>query len=277
MADFKSRAWARSQINQGTSEFILFTPIIPGRVPGERRTYEERLRFAFGQIGRRARRDAPNALTTIPTIHFARWAIIRPEDYLRLPRPERVSCGDPFPAGPDGHPLDLSNDENPYADRDDYLSDYRSNDRPTCKPSDKFGLRSWLLTVVVFDGDAKVYGREIAESIEKDLDRIFGNCEEYPGAADAEKIWAWFRGYQLETAVFHASTPGVSVVRIRQLEDFKSCFDAFLENAFTPSGEPVDDLGERLKAFARYNLQYASGFPAAGGSYKSKARTSEDR
>lgn len=216
--------WARSQYVNGVSEFLLLSPIRPGRIPGERRTYLQRVEDMFASLVRRTEVGLPTPLTTIPTIHFARWALIRPEQLA----PKRRGGG---PAKAKG--------------------------------------QTWLLTAVVFDGEASVYSRELAAAIGDQLDGIFGNCLDYPpdGAArDSEGLWNWFRRYQLPTEVFHAAYT-LSVVRIRMLETFKARFDAFAASVRTPHGAPVGDINVAFDEFLRNNQQFACGFPASGGTY----------
>ena len=63
----------------GVTELTLFTPIKLGPIPGERRTYEERLRQELASVQRRVDMKLNTPISIIPTIHFARWLILRPE------------------------------------------------------------------------------------------------------------------------------------------------------------------------------------------------------
>lgn len=239
-------AWARSFFVNGLSEFILLSPIRRGRIPNERRTYLQRVEDTFDQIASRNEAGIPTPLTSIPTIHFARWALIRPEQ-LGYKTPPQALTQD---AGKGG-----GKKKTPKSDLELAAEE----------------LQTWLLTVVVFDGEASVYSRELAASIGGQLDNIFNNCDDYPvaGAAnDSEGLWNWFRRYQLPTEVFHASYY-LSVVRLRMLERFKAQFDAFVASAMTPQGVATGDTTAALRQFLRDNQQYASGFPASGGTYPS--------
>lgn len=224
-------AWARSLFANGVSEFLLLSPIRLGRIPGERRTYVQRVEDTIALLAGRTEAGFPTPLSSIPTIHFARWALIRPE----------------------------------------HLDPEQAKNKPAA-PADKGAVEehTWLLTAVVFDGEASVYSRELAASIGDQLDGIFGNCVGYPalGAALAsEELWTWFRRYQLPTAVFHAAYGHLSVVRIRMLEAFKARFDAFVASTRTPQGAPIGDINIAFEDFLKKNQQYASGFPAIGGTY----------
>jgi hypothetical protein len=56
---------------------------MPGLVPGERRTYEQRLFSALESVQRRLLQHLPTPISRAPTIHFARWLILRPGQYLQ--------------------------------------------------------------------------------------------------------------------------------------------------------------------------------------------------
>jgi hypothetical protein len=74
--------WANSQTIGGVSEIAVMAPIKKGRVLRENRTYEERLRFAIGSLAGRVKQGVPTELDKVPTIHFGRMIILRPEQYL---------------------------------------------------------------------------------------------------------------------------------------------------------------------------------------------------
>ena len=74
--------WARSTTLGGATEVTLLTPIMPGLVPGEKRTYEQRLASALESVQRRVLQRIPTPIGAMPTIHFARWLILRPAQYL---------------------------------------------------------------------------------------------------------------------------------------------------------------------------------------------------
>src|SRR5271163_2361991 len=75
--------WARSKTLGGVTEVTLFTPIRPGLVPGEGRTYEQRLAGALDSVQQRVEAGIPTPIGLMPTIHFARWLILRPAQYLQ--------------------------------------------------------------------------------------------------------------------------------------------------------------------------------------------------
>jgi hypothetical protein len=74
--------WVKSRSIGQVSEIAVLSPIKLGRVPGERRTYEERLRSAIDNLTARVQQGIPIELDRIRTIHFGRMIIVRPEQYL---------------------------------------------------------------------------------------------------------------------------------------------------------------------------------------------------
>lgn len=265
--------WAASQQVGGITELAVLAPIKKGIVPGERRTYESRLRAAIANLAQRHRQGIPVELDRVTTIHFGRMIIIRPEQFLGFPRFGPI--GD-CPAQPDGEggaaqdcapsSFDLS------ASRDDFqpLDDTPALPRragPGASSDKQPELRSWLLTLVEFDGELKSYMREIVRFLGGEFDRIFENCEYYPRSTNFDEFWIWIRTFQISTDLFYAPYRHLSVVRIRQLEAFKQRFDGFVTKVRSPTGPTVRSMDELFDEFLRENQQYASGFPAPGGTY----------
>ena len=129
-------------------------------------------------------------------------------------------------------------------------------------------FRSWLLTLVEFDGDLRTYFRDIAQFLSTDFDSIFRNCEDFTSTQDFEAFWAWIRRYQIETDLFYPRYRDLSVVRIKQLQDFKRRFDEFVAKVRSPTGPRVKSMDELFDEFLRKTQQYAADFPAAGGTFK---------
>ena len=75
--------WARSKTLGGVTEVTLFTPIRQGLIAGEGRTYEQRLAAALDSVEQRVEAGFPTPIGLMPTIHFARWLILRPAQYLQ--------------------------------------------------------------------------------------------------------------------------------------------------------------------------------------------------
>jgi hypothetical protein len=244
--------WADSKTIGGISEIAVLAPIRRGCPPGERRSYEECVASAIQNLADRHQQGLPTELGRIPAIHFGRMIIIRPEQYLLY--------------------SDLSG-INYYADTDrtnggggripkpidDYLE-------PSNKPPPE--LRSFLLTLVEFDGDLKTYMRDIAEFLARDFDRVFDNCEDFPGTRNFECFWLWIRRYQINTNLFYAPYSNLSTVRLKQLEDFKRRFDALVARIYSPAGVRERSVEELFAEFLRESGQYARNFPTPGGIFE---------
>jgi hypothetical protein len=232
--------WAKSKTCGGVTELTLLTPIRPGSIPGERRTYEERLRFELASIQRRVDRGLNTPIGIMPTIHFARWLILRPEQYLQ---------GACFPS-------------NSPPTLDQYL--------PTgVVPAHNYRFRSWLFFTSNFDGDLKAYLREFSVFLGQDVDRVWGNCEGYPeeGSWNFEAYWQYAKRHQIPTDAFYNAYPGMSVPQIHRLRVFKVRFDAFVRATRGSDGRSVENVAELLDRFILENHHYSADFPAVGGTY----------
>lgn len=242
------------------SELAVLVPIKKGIAPGERRTFEERLREQIDNLAKRHADGIPIELDRLSTIHFGRMIVLRPEQYLLFSDWER-----PIPPrdarGPATARVGLSPPK-----FEDFIEIDPTKPATGSKDDPRQEFRSLLLVLVEFDGDLKVYMNEIADFIGKDFDNIFENCEDYPTAEDFDAFWSWFTRYQIETDLFYSTYPQLSVVKLKQLERFKRQFDAFVARVRSPcrpSSRPMDDLFDE---FLRQNQQYI-GFPGPGGTY----------
>ena len=264
----------------------MLSPIRKGVVPGERRTYEERLRATIANLAKRHQQGIPTELDRVSTIHFGRMIIIRPEQYLFLSKVggldyhedddeddggadgQDIRSGPPrlFPSSKVPKPLDdFRKIEEPADAAQGDEADEAQGDEANAPE-----LRSWLLTLVEFDGELKSYMREIVHFMGLEFDRIFENCDFYPRSKNFEEFWIWIRTFQITTDLFYATYRDLSVVRIRQLEAFKRRFDAFVARVRAPTGQLVRSMDELFDEFLRENQQYAAGFPAASGTYASE-------
>jgi len=224
----------------GVSELTLLTPIKPGPIPGEIRTYEQRLRQELQFVQQRVDSGTPTVVSVIPTIHFARWQILRPEQYLQL----------------SGVTLNA-------------ISPSDSQSQPN--------YHSWLLFCVSFDGDLQAYLRDFSVLVGSDVDKIWGNCEGYPagGAKDFEDYWNYAKRYQIPTDVFYNAYPGFSVPHIHQLITFKKRFDEFVAGTRKPDGRTVDEVAALFDEFLKDNSTYTQNFPSAGGIFADRVVTAE--
>jgi hypothetical protein len=236
----KAYEWAKSKFVGGVTELTLLTPITPGPIPGQRRTYEERLRQELASIQRRADRSLNTPISLIPTIHFAGWLILRPEQYLQ------GSCF------PQAAPPSLD----PYTPADQ-------------APTHDYRFRTWLFFTSYFDGDLKDYLREFSAFLGRDVDRVWGNCEGYPegGSLDFEAFWQYAKRFQITTDAFFNAYPFLTVPRIHQLKVFKERFAAFVRATRRTDGSSVEGIGDLLDRFIIENQAYTADFPAIGGTY----------
>jgi hypothetical protein len=235
--------WVESKNVGGVSEVTLLTPIKKGFIPGEGRTYEQRLHQALTLTQERIAKGYPTAASTIPTIHFARWLILRPQQYL---------FRDVDPQG------NLT-----------YGATNPTDDKTIKLDMEK--LTSWLFFTSNFDEDMMAYLRDFAVFLGDDLDHIWGNCEGYPAKGarrDFDAFWAYAKKYQLTTHAFYNAYPGLSVPRIQQLAAFKDLFDAFVARTRRSDGRSIDGLGEAFDRFLIETACFPSAFPDAGGIYQ---------
>ena len=242
--------WAGAQSLGRTSEITVMAPIRKGRVPGERWTYEENVRARLEQAANRVAQGIPVDLDTVPTIHFGRVTVLRPEHYLLYSEVKDVDYFEDMPGGSPGRRIPRPID--PYA---------------ASRPGGKQPvLTSFLLVQVAFHGGVEAYFRDIANFV-VEFDTIFENCEEYPYARNFEQFWAWVRRYQIRPDLFYTRYPDTSAVRIRELERFKRRFDAFVATVRDPDGYRVRSLEDAFDRFLQENGPLTEGFPAPGGTY----------
>jgi hypothetical protein len=255
--------WATSIVRGRVTEVTILTAIKRGFIPGEVRTYEERLRSLLTSLNDRANANVPTPISAIATIHFARWFIVRPEQYLRysaLPCVTYEDDGAAAPVDPTASPPTL-----PHSVPAAYDPDYRPSDAGPAPPA----LPTWLVFTSNYDGDLKAYIRMFSEQIAGEMDRIWSNCEGYPlaGARDFEKFWLYVRAHQIETNAFFAAYPQLSTPRVNQGRVFKDQFDAFVARTRGPDGRSVPDIGALLDDFIAEQQEYTKDFPGDGGLY----------
>ena len=255
--------WSPSKSAGDVTEVAILAPIRRGCVPNELRTYEERALAVIANIQGRVQQGRPNELNLVPTIHFGRIMLLRPEHYLLGSDIPGVKYEDP-PPGQLKTPDAASDYKIPKA-FDEYVESAQSS---TAGKQDPPKLRSFLLTTVEFDGDLRVYFRDIAVQLRDRFNAIFENCEDFPGTENFEAFWLWIRRFQVRTQLFHAAVPDLSVARIKQLAAFKHNFDLFVARVRgSPDGAP-GCLDELFDEFLRDNLQFAEGFPAPSGVFR---------
>jgi hypothetical protein len=158
-------------------------------------------------------------LDRVPTIHFGRMMIIRPEQYLVGSKVKGVQyTQDP------AVPMQMD----PFRDT-------------ASKSIGSPPLRSWLLTLVEFDGDLRVYMRDVARYLAENFDRIYVNCDDFPGTKNFDQFWLWIRRYQITTNFFYAPDRDMTVARAREFQRFKLAADQM--NAAPPTPPPGGPKG----------------------------------
>jgi hypothetical protein len=171
---------------------------------------------------------------------------------------------------------ETAEDRDPHCSKDHNGDRIRASLRRIPKPIDDYErgnghqpiLRSFLMTLVEFDGELKTYMRDVAEFLARDFDIIFQNCEHFPGTANFERFWLWIRRYQINTNLFYAPYSNLSTVRIKQLEDFKRRFDALVARVYSPAGTRLRSVDALFEEFLRESGQYARNFPTPGGIFE---------
>jgi hypothetical protein len=238
--------WATSRSVGGVTEVAVLAPLRKGRVPGERRTYEERARTLIATIESRVLQGVPTELDPVTTIHFGEIIVIRPEQYLTYSNVKGVAYA---PAPDRAVPLEI----------DDYQATAGAPE-----------FRTFLLTIVFFDGELKPYFKDISVFTTTKFDQVFENCEDYPrdGSEDFEGFWSWVQRYQVPVDLFLCRYPNLSAVRIRQLEEFKRRFDAFVTQVRGPGRDRPHTIDDLFDVFLRENEEYARNFPSPGGVFE---------
>lgn len=258
--------WAESRSVGGVTEVAVLAPIRKGRVPGERRTYEERARTLIAAIETRVQQGVPTELDPVVTIHFGEIIVIRPEQYLVYSKVNGV-CYEPAPDT--AVPIEIDDFQPAPAVARPTRSVEPTDGTPLNWPGTP-EFRTFLLTIVFFDGELRPYFKDISTITSTKFDRVFENCEDYPvgGTQDFEAFWNWIRRYQVPVDLFLCRYPNLSVVRIKQLEEFKRRFDVFVSRVRGPRCDRPHDIDDLFDAFLRENEEYAQNFPSPGGVFE---------
>jgi hypothetical protein len=117
--------------------------------------------------------------------------------------------------------------------------------------------------------------RDVAAFLARDFDRVFDNCEGFPGTRNFEQFWLWIKRYQINTNLFYAPYSNLSRVRIKQLEDFKRRFDGLVARIYSPAGARERSVEELFEEFLRQSEQYPRNFPTPGGIFENRQELRE--
>jgi hypothetical protein len=272
--------WAASKAAGRITEVAVLAPIKLGCVAGERRTYEERALAVIESFASQIEHGLPNLLQLVPSIHFGRITLIRPEHYLLYSEIDEVKYYDKARKRKGKQPVKAKRRADPAGDvpmpSDPYVELPANWTFGPPPPMADLKLRSFLLTSVEFDGDLRAYFRDIGVQLNSKFNRIFENCENFPGTSNFESFWLWIRRYQISTNLFYSAYPDLSVTRIKALQAFKRNFDAFVAQVRPAGGACAGSMDELFDQFLRENQQIASGFPTAGGMYLAPGCHRED-
>jgi hypothetical protein len=272
--------WAASKAAGRITEVAVLAPIKLGCVAGERRTYEERALAVIESFASQIEHGLPNLLQLVPSIHFGRITLIRPEHYLLYSEIDEVKYYDKARKRKGKQPVKAKRRADPAGvvplPSDPYVELAANWTFGPPPPMADLKLRSFLLTSVEFDGDLRAYFRDIGVQLNSKFNRIFENCENFPGTSNFESFWLWIRRYQISTNLFYSAYPDLSVTRIKALQAFKRNFDAFVAQVRPAGGAGAGSMDDRFDQFLRENQQIASGFPTAGGMYLAPGCHRED-
>jgi Dyp-type peroxidase family len=75
-----------------------------------------------------------------------------------------------------------------------------------------------LLFTSNFDGDMKHYFRAFALELTGDIDRVWENCEGYPGAKDFDVLWQYVKRHQITTRTFYDAYPSLTMPDIERID-----------------------------------------------------------
>lgn len=252
--------WATSMSAGNVTEVAVLAPIRRGSVPNERRTYEERAISVIDNFAGRVKQGLPNELNLVPSIHFGRIMLLRPEHYLMGSNIPQVTYEPDLRAARAGPRFKIPKPIDEYVEVVDSPG--------ALKAGEDLQLRSFLLTTVEFDGDLRVYFRDIGVQLGQRFNLIFENCEGFPGTSDLEAFWLWIRRFQMRTQLFYAANPNLTVARIKQLEAFRRNFDLFVARVRGSGTPPVRSLDDLFDEFLNENMQFAEGFPNPSGLFR---------
>src|SRR5580658_2765231 len=85
-----------------------------------------------------------------------------------------------------------------------------------------------LLFTSNFDGEMKLYFRNFALELTDDIDRVWSNCEGYPGAKDFDRLWRYVKEHQINTRLFYSAYPTLTMPQVERLDALRKGFDEFL-------------------------------------------------
>ena len=126
---------------------------------------------------------------------------------------------------------------------------------------DRPGMPAELLFTSNFDGEMKSYFRSFALQLTSDIDAVWENCEDYPGAKDFDRLWQFVKQHQINTSTFYCAYPNLTMPQILKLQELKQDFDDFVRKPTVAAPQPAslqgiakipDTCGHALEAFLNH-------------------------
>ncbi len=78
-----------------------------------------------------------------------------------------------------------------------------------------------LLFTSNFDGDMKHYFRSFSLQLTRDINAVWENCEDYPGAEDFDRLWQYVKEHQRTTRTFYNAYPTLTMPEIERIDALK--------------------------------------------------------
>ena len=110
-----------------------------------------------------------------------------------------------------------------------------------------------------YDGSMWQYLRDFSTLIADDMDRVWGNCDDYPegGCRDFDAFWKYVKDHQVKTTAFYAAIPEESLLRRQSLRQFKANFDSFMAKWYSKENlGSGDDFRRDFDEFVKENQTY---------------------
>jgi Dyp-type peroxidase family len=87
---------------------------------------------------------------------------------------------------------------------------------------ERSGSAGDLLFTSNFDGDMKHYFRAFALELTGDIDRVWENCDGYPGAKDFDLLWQYVKRHQITTRTFYDAYPSLTMPEIARIDALRT-------------------------------------------------------
>jgi hypothetical protein len=98
-----------------------------------------------------------------------------------------------------------------------------------------------------FDGGWEDYLRDFSQNGAEGLNLTFGACEGWPGAQPFEPFRDYVKAHQVETTLFYAAYPDLTVKSILKMQSCQIAWNGFLQS-FGPGGPGAATDADLLKS-----------------------------